>query len=60
MSDRQPDESPVDYHKRTGEVPDDWMEPFMGRFYQRPDIAYRFWMTREARDAYCFPPGGEG
>jgi len=52
MDERKPDESPIDFHKRTGKTPPDYAEQFGDRYYCDPAISYRHWPTKAGRDAW--------
>lgn len=49
---RRDDESPVDYYKRTKCCPDDFMEPFNGKFYCNPAHCSCVFDDKSARDEH--------
>ncbi len=63
MPKRKPPESPIDFHKRTGETPSNYAKEFEGRYYCDPAIEYRHWPTEARRDAWeakiLFSEGGD-
>lgn len=49
---RNKDESPVDYYKRTRCCPDDFMEPFKGKFYCNPAHCSQVFEDEAERDVH--------
>lgn len=49
---RRRDESPVDYHKRTGCAPNDFMKAFKGKFYCNPAHCHRAFTSKAERDKH--------
>lgn len=49
---RKSDESPVDYYKRTRCCPDDFMEPFEGKFYCNPAHCSQVFDDESERDRH--------
>lgn len=49
---RRGDESPVTYYKRTSCCPDDFMEPFNGKFYCNPAHCSMTFDNEDERDRH--------